>query len=71
MHAFSLFLKLAAVWYFLNQSIFTICHIMTKYKFGNILVHFLAKFYENWSLVAKLYTVPIKLAQLIRNILLL
>ncbi|AZQ87685.1 hypothetical protein EJK51_0392 [Moraxella catarrhalis] len=56
---------------FLNQSIFTICHIMTKYKFGNILVHFLAKFYENWSLVAKLYTVPIKLAQLIRNILLL
>ncbi|OAV27793.1 hypothetical protein AO368_1603 [Moraxella catarrhalis] len=63
--------NLAAIWYFFNQSIFTICHMMAKYKFSNILVHFLAKFYENWSLVAKLYTVPIKLAQLTGNILLL
>ncbi|OAV11803.1 hypothetical protein AO366_1752 [Moraxella catarrhalis] len=45
--------------------------MMAKYKFSNILVHFLVKFYENWSLVAKLYTVPIKLAQLTGNILLL
>ncbi|OAV00449.1 hypothetical protein AO381_1944 [Moraxella catarrhalis] len=45
--------------------------MMAKYKFSNILVHFLVKFYENWSLVAKLYTVPIKLARLTGNILLL
>ncbi|OAV02572.1 hypothetical protein AO367_1275 [Moraxella catarrhalis] len=37
---------MAAIWYFsINQSIFTICHMMAKYKFSNILVHFLVKFY--------------------------